>query len=459
MAFSLGRPMLMLALLAGAGGVAVLTRPVTAARDLTVWVYSDDEARTFRDAPPGGDSLVEQFRRRSGKSVGVELIAQRALDARLISSFLARGAKGSSGPDLVEIDLASIGKYFRPPVNEVGLLPLNDFLALSEFKDKIVPARLAPWSRHGLIFGIPRDVHPVTLTYRKDLFDEAGVDLSSAATWAEFAEMGLQYQKYWAAHGYPRRRAMELYTTQSEELLLMLLQRRINIVDDQNQVHLADPLVAQTLAFYAMLAAGERAISADTIPSTNFAYRDLADGAIGAMITPDWRVGYLKQYAPELAGKLRMMALPVFDESDAPTSTWGGTMMGIPRSAKNPAQSWKLLEYLCLSPEGLAARHRYSDIIPPVRERWGDAMYQDGDAFFGGQRVDQLYISLAGRMPPRYMTPFSITAQTALSVMLNRAVAYAGEHGDEGLLEACQGWLTDAANELKQWVHYGDFEQ
>jgi ABC-type glycerol-3-phosphate transport system substrate-binding protein len=252
---------------------------------------------------------------------------------------------------------------------------------------------------------------------------------------------------------------MELYTTQSEELLLMLLQRRINIVDDQNQVHLADPLVAQTLAFYAMLAAGERAISADTIPSTNFAYRDLADGAIGAMITPDWRVGYLKQYAPELAGKLRMMALPVFDESDAPTSTWGGTMMGIPRSAKNPAQSWKLLEYLCLSPEGLAARHRYSDIIPPVRERWGDAMYQDGDAFFGGQRVDQLYISLAGRMPPRYMTPFSITAQTALSVMLNRAVAYAGEHGDEGLLEACQGWLTDAANELKQWVHYGDFEQ
>ena len=65
----------------------------------------------------------------------------------------------------------------------------------------------------------------------------------------------------------------------------MLLQRHINIVDDENQIHLADPKVAATLAFMRGLFRGERRIA--TIPMTAFGYRDLADGEVCAMITPD----------------------------------------------------------------------------------------------------------------------------------------------------------------------------
>jgi len=454
----LGKPMGVLALVAVASGLAVLHRPPAPRTDLTVWVFTEDEAATFREPAGGGRSLIEQFRQNTGKSVHVELLAQRALDGRLMSLFLADDP-AAEAPDLVEIDLGSVAKFLRPPTSDIGLLALNPYLEESGDMQRLLPSRLVTWSKHGIIYGIPRDVHPVTLTYRNDLFDQAGVDLESAGTWPRFQQACLAFQSYWSAHGQPQRRAMELYTTQSEELLMILLQRHINLVDDNGGIHLTDPGVAQTVAFYAQLVAGpsqSTGIAADTIPGTPFGYRDLADGSICAMFTPDWRTAYLKEYAPELAGKLRMMPLPVFEAGDAPTSTWGGTMIGIPRACKDPKAAWELLRFLCLGRTGLEARQAYSDIIPPVKELWNDPIYQKGDPFFGGQAIDKLFISLARQIPSRCMTPLSINAQSALTLVLNKAVSYANERGTDGLQDACAGWLKDADAELREWLRQGE---
>ncbi len=454
----MGQPMVVLLILAAVTGAVEQLRPPPVRANLTAWVFTDDEAATFRQAPVGGKCLVERYKEKTGQSIQVQLLSQRALDSRLMSLFLA-GNSAEAAPDLVEIDLGSVAKFFRPNADQIGLLPLNSFLEESGELTRILPSRLAPWSKHGVIFGVPRDVHPATLVYRKDLFDEAGVDLESAATWPAMQERCLQFQKYWSEQGKPERRALELFTTQSEELLMMLLQRHINLVDDDNRIHFTDPAVAETVAFYAQLVAGPKCVAADTIPGTPFGYRDLADGSVCAMITPDWRATYIKQYAPELAGKLRMMPLPVFEASDAATSSWGGTMIGIPRRCKEPRAAWQALEFLCLSREGVEARRAYSDIVPPVKEIWNDPAYDRGDAYFGGQAVGRLYILLADKLPARCMTPFSITAQSALTLVLNKAVGYASEHGSEGLQNACTGWLGQAQVELKQWIAYGEMDQ
>ena len=67
-----------------------------------------------------------------------------------------------------------------------------------------------PKSGREIIYGIPQDVHPVTITYRKDLFDEAGVDPSLASSWREFQEKSLEFQSYSMTHGHAERRAMAL---------------------------------------------------------------------------------------------------------------------------------------------------------------------------------------------------------------------------------------------------------
>jgi arabinosaccharide transport system substrate-binding protein len=445
--------------MAAGSGLAVWARSRPSPANLTMWVCADTNARTYRDPPPdGGPSLLDQFQQRTGDSVVVDLIAFRGLDARLISLFMSHS--DAAVPDVVEIEIGSVGKYFRSPTDEVGFLPLNDFLSRSGMMNKILPSRLAPWSKHGIIFGIPNDLHPVTLTYRKDLFDQAGVDLEAPRTWLEFQDACLTYQRYWADHGEPGRRAMELYTASPDALMTMLLQRHINIVDGNDRVHLSDSRTIRTLAFYAQMAAGPKCVGSDTGPGTGLPFRDLADGDVACMLTPDWRVGYLKQYAPELAGKVRMRPLPIFGRGDAPTSTWGGTMMGIPRRARNPEASWRLIEFLSMSQQGMIARHQHSMILSPVEDSWTDPIYQAPDPFFGGQKVEELFISLSPQVPVRYMTPDSVTAQTALALVLNKAVEYVQAHnGTDGLDDACALWLDEASVEVHQWVEHDHFGQ
>ena len=51
--------------------------------------------------------------------------------------------------------------------------------------------------------------------------------------------------------------------------------------------------------------------------------RDLTAGSVCALFTPDWKLDQIKAYAPGVAGKMRMMPLPIFETGDSPTSTWG----------------------------------------------------------------------------------------------------------------------------------------
>jgi arabinosaccharide transport system substrate-binding protein len=175
------------------------------------------------------------------------------------------------------------------------------------------------------------------------------------------------------------------------------------------------------------------------------------------MITADWRVGYIKGYAPELAGKMRMMPLPIFEPGDVPTSTWGGTMIGITKASKHPEAAWKLIEKLYFSKEGIAERRKHTDILPPITTLWSDPMFHQPDPYFGGQKGQELFVQLAKQLPRRYVTPATNLASMELTVVLTKAVSYIERHGSQGLEAQCQRWLNDSARGLevriKQWSY------
>jgi arabinosaccharide transport system substrate-binding protein len=329
----------------------------------------------------------------------------------------------------------------------------------------MVRTRFAPWSKQGVIFGIPHDLHPVTITYRKDLFDQANIDIASAKTWDQFQDLALQFQEHYRNKGVQGRFAIELPAAASDYLVVMLLQRRLNAVDDFNRVHLNNPKVTDTLARYALMVAGPRRIGADATPGGELYARDLARGDLCALVTPDWRAGFLYARCADIAGSLAMMPLPRFDPTDAPTSTWGGTMMGIPRTAKDPEASWALLKRLYISDESLNARQRINRILPPVREQWKNPVFHIADPFFSNQMVDELFIELAEQIPPRYVTAFTPIGSQSLNMVLADAVQYVKNHAAEprakleaGLRSACQKWLDHEADILQKRIEFGKFE-
>jgi ABC-type glycerol-3-phosphate transport system substrate-binding protein len=453
MNFHLGKPILVMILIAAISSVAVALRPAQKKADLTIWVFAPSHEKTFRP-------LVEQFAREHHVTINLNLLNARAEILRLGQLFM-RDLHDPETPDLVEMEIGLVGRFFRPPVDQIGFLPLDGYLDRSGWRDRLVQQRLAPWQKHGVTFGIPNDVHPCTITYRQDLFTEAGINLPDAKTWYQFQDACVHFEQYWRARGYKTRHALELPESSSDFLQTILLQRGINPIDSDNQVHLEDPRVADTLAWYATMVTGAKKCTGESPQGEGSLTRDLTQGNLCAFITPDWELTYLKMYGQSVSGKMRMMPMPVFEPSDTPTSTRGGTMMGITKACPNPDLAWKLLEFLYLSRQGLEGRQEVSDILPPVRDYWSDPFYNKPDPFLGGQRGGALFVKLAGQIPRRYVTPMSSLATLALNDAQIKAVHYVNEHGDDmpGLRAACRGWLIEASKDLKLRIDQMELKQ
>ena len=461
----------MLILAAAASGVAVWRQKTPRRADLEIWSFDENQVKTIRDpirlgGGNFGPSLLGQFQEQTGLSASASLMGQMGENVRLASAFMS-GNSGRSAPDLCEIEIHSIGQFLRPPVEDVGLLPLNDYLEKSGWDRRIIASRFAPWSKidprtgRRIVYGIPEDVHPVTITYRKDLFDEAGIDLSRAETWDEFQESCLKYQAYWANHGKADRRAMALSTTAADDVVAMLLQRHVNLIDPSGGLHFTDGKTIETVMFYARLVAGGRAVGGDVSPGVGWT-EDFARGRVAAVFTPDWSADYIREFTPELAGKVRMMALPRFDAEDAPTSTLGGTMAGICRSCPKADDAWKLLVILYLSPEAQRARLAAGNhVLPAIPEYWSDPDYHAADPFFAGeQSIGDLYVTLAREIPERVMTPYAYQAELALAAVEHWAIEYVGEnHPAGGLSDACRAWLVEAQSDIQRRIDFGKFEQ
>ena len=454
MNFHLGKPILVMLALALLSGLAVMARPNQKKAQLTVWVFAHSHHKTFIP-------LCKKFAEENDCTVNLNLLNARALIVRLGQLFMADPASEEI-PDLVEMEIGLVGRFFRPPLHEVGFLPLDDRLDRTGWRRRLVESRLAPWQKEGVTFGVPHDVHPCTITYRDDLFSQAGVDLSQAKTWRQFHDACFKFTQYWRAKGVKYRHAMDLPESSSDFLQTMLLQRGINPIDSYGNVFIDDPRVAQTMAFYATMVAGPRKCTAQTPMGIAARTKDITEGNICAFLTPDWDFTYVKQYGAAISGSMRMMPLPVFDPTDTPTSTRGGTMIGITKASKSPDLAWKLIEYLYFSEEGIRARQKDSDILPPVREFWGDPFYNRPDPFLGGQKGGELFVELAGKIPKRYNTPVSGLATLALNDCVVKAVQHVNEHGEHGLEEACQRWLTAAATDLKtrmKHMQFGEYDE
>jgi ABC-type glycerol-3-phosphate transport system substrate-binding protein len=432
---------------AGLSGMAVWRVPQPPRPDLVIWSFDQRNVEIFRRPP----SLLEAFRQNTGLTASVSLMGQMGENVRLASAFMS-GASGSAAPDLCEIEINSIGQFLRPPTADVGLLPLNDFLEQSGWDRRIVPSRFAPWSKledgKRIIFGVPLDMHPVAIVFRRDLFDSAGVDLAGAKTWAEFQQDCLAFQRYWSARGFPDRRAIALSTASAEQILEMLLQRHVNLIDQQDQLHFDDPRTLDTLVSYARMVAGPNRVSGEVSPGVQWT-DDLTSGRVCAAMIPDWKADDLRQYAPEISAQIAILPLPRFEPDDSPTSTAGGTMVGICRTCTNPQAAWKLLEYLYLGNESQRARLAGGNfVLPAIPRYWSDPAYHR-----------DLMVSLAPQVPERIATPFTFAAELALAEVMHRAIEFEAGHADDsGLPSACALWLHEAQQDIQRRIEFGNLQ-
>lgn len=365
-----------------------------------MWTFAPPHARMY-------EPLLEEWQAEPGHpSVEIEVLSLPALERRMLGAFLS----GVPVADLIEAERRVASRAFAGPIEAVGFLDLTDRLRDEGLLDSINEASFSPWTSRGRIFGLPHDVHPVMLCYRADLVEAAGIDVSKIETWDDFAREMRPLMTDEDGDGEPDRYLIAFWTTFPEQLEALILQAGDGFFDEDDRLRIATPTNARVLATLAGWIAGPNRIAVD-VPEFNAAGNKLKlDGKVVAAIMPDWLSNIWRQQMPGLSGKLKLMPLPAWEPGGRRTSVWGGTMLGIPRTAKNPDELWELAKRLYLSPELSRTLYEVGDIITPVQDNWSDPIYDKPDEFFSGQPKGRLYINLAGDVPRRNSSPFNTMA-------------------------------------------------
>jgi ABC-type sugar transport system, periplasmic component len=421
-------------------GLAVASGAYLAARrgqkpryDLRLWTF----------AKPHGDAylkmLPEFLRKHPSVSVDIQIVAGEAVTSRLQAAFWSN----LDVPDLAEVEISWAGSFFRGRLESIGFRDLTERIHQTGLWERIVQARFAPYTTRGRIFGIPHDVHPVMLAYRRDLVEKLGIDVERLRTWDEFVEVGRRV----TVPG--KRFMMELPPEGLSALEVMLFQRGGGYFDAQGNCTLDNEIAIETMRYYAPLVAGKHRIGNDLGGGQIFT-RALEDGYYLFMVAPDWRTKSIEQDVPKVAGRMALTPLPAFYPGGRRTSTWGGTMIGITKRCADPDLAWELVMHLYLNKEALAEQFRGTNILPPARDLWDHPAYDEPRPFWSNQPLGRLYANLAPETPPQYTSPYIGLAKAKLSEALIACVRYYDRYGVRGFDGFVRQQMARAAAEVRR---------
>ena len=432
--FPIGAAPVVLAVLAVLSGIYLLLHPVRrSAATLTMWTSASVHYDAFVKIIPAFE------RNHPGWSVDLERVHETAVTSRLRAAFWSN----LDVADLVEVEISDAGTFFRGPVEDLGFIDLTDRLKSSGLMEGILRTRLAPYSNRGHFFGLPADVHPVMLAYRRDKLDEMGVDMSGIETWDQFIELGHRLTSAGAHY------MMQLEDANPMHFEVFLFQRGGAYFDADGQLTIDRPETVRTIQWFVPLVAGPRRISTNPGWKGQNFNAGLLRGDFLFYICPDWRSKITEMETPQMAGKMALMPLPAFEPGGRRTSTWGGTMLAITKNCKSPDRAWELAQYLYFDKENLGDRFRQTNILPPYPAAWQEPAFAEPRPFWSGQPIGSLYAALAKDVPPQYGSPFIELAKNKMGEVLADCNVYYRRHGEEGFEAYVRQRLHEAAGQIR----------
>src|SRR5688572_3470958 len=218
----------------------------------------------------------------------------------LYQNFQLAVTAGSGLPDVVMLEDSHLGQYVS-------------LEALADLTDKVTPyvpflpaQKIQDASKDGRIYAMPIDSGPVALYYRRDVFEAAGVDPTSLATWDDWMAAGTVIKE---KTGFPMwQQAKARNNARTFESLLW--QQGLGYVDASGAVILdKEPRIQQTLEFVGRT--WTEGLAADNEEWTDPWYGAFNKGEVATHPGAVWMSTFYKSFiAPDASGKWGVVPLP-----------------------------------------------------------------------------------------------------------------------------------------------------
>lgn len=406
--------------------------------DLILVTFTAPHQAAYRKALP-------EFEKQHGVKVDVQLAHWGSLQTRLQNAMLA----DTEVPDLVEMLEGSLGFFARGPKEDIGILDLTPRIDQENLRERMVSSRFSLWSARGRVFGMPHDVHPIMLAYRRDIIEELGINVADLDTWDKFLEVGRRVTRDKNGDGVNDQYMIDLPFGGGHGILMLMLQRGGQLFDEQGNPSFANEITAEVFRMYLEMTLGKQRVAYDCGWGQPM-FKAVTDGLALFYITPDWRSYTYQTDLPRLSGKMALMPLPAFEKGGRRTSVWGGTGLVITKRTKNQALAWELAKFLYLNPKSLGERFKATNIIPPFKDAWNLPEFNEPNPYFSGQAIGKLYAELAPQTPPLYSSPVDSVARAKLNEAYTRAIEHFKAHGQDGLMDVIRRELKLAQDDVKR---------
>jgi cellobiose transport system substrate-binding protein len=297
-------------------------------------------------------------------------------------------AAGSSVPDITGIKGEDIASF---------LPNAGRFLDLNDLGFKKVSSQYLDWktklaqTEDGKQIGFPIDIGPTALFYRADLFRKAGLPTdpdkvaAEAGTWDDYFALGSELKK--AVPGtYLINNMGSVFNIAVGQGTKRFIDENNHFIGDQDHIR-----AAWTTAIRPHTLGIDARINDQT-------WNAAIGKNLGTELGAAWHALDIEQAAPGTKGKWRVCATP------GGPANQGGSYLALPKQCRNPEEAFKIISWI-LSPANNARGFTDAAIFPASPASYATPAMTGADAFFGGQKIIDVFGPAAKAIPVSYEAP------------------------------------------------------
>jgi multiple sugar transport system substrate-binding protein len=328
---------------------------------------------------------------------------------------------GSGAPDVVHMEF-----QFVPTFRQIeGLADISEYGA-NDLKSDYAEWTWAQVSDGDAVFAMPWDSGPMGLLYRKDIFDEFGLQVPE--TWEQFAQQAERLKQ-----ASPDTFLADFTPEDGGWITALMWQagaRPFALDGTSISIDLDSPEFGRMVEFWGDLVG--RDLVASKPGFTNDWYRSFASGTYATWPTAAWGPVFLEGVAGESKGKWRAAPLPQWESGAQDSANWGGSTLAVTTQSEFPEEAATLAKWLTNDPKPTKRYTTKQFLFPVLNELLDSPDFRNlKNEFYGGQAVNSVFVEASDRVDTGFeFSPFQDFVYTQMGEQFGDAAGGSVEFAD-----------------------------